>query len=499
MRGPEYAIVIPTVGRPGLAEVLRSLLAPSEENAPREIVVVDDRPAAVEADPVPGTHLPGVRVLRTGGRGPATARQAGWHSCTAPWIVFLDDDVRPPPDWSARLSADLADLPQNVAGSQGRIVVPRPVGRRPTDNERNTIALEGARWITADLAVRRSALERIGGFDTRFPRAYREDTDLVLRLEEAGLGLVRGDRVCVHPAAKGRRGASLAAQRGNSDNALMRRLHGPRWRERVKEAPGALRSHMLTTSLLVLAVTAALTRRRSTALALGAAWTARTARLAAARILPGPADPVEWADMAFTSALVPPLAVWHRSAGELRHARSKRRSTVRAIVFDRDGTLVQDVPYNGDPDLVVPRDGAAKAIELARSHGLSVAVVTNQSGVGRRLITEDDVSAVHRRIDELLGEVDVWEVCVHREDEGCACRKPRPGMVFSAARRLGVSPAECAVVGDIGADVEAAAAAGARGVLVPTPRTRAAELRAAPEVEDGPFQAVARILGGVRP
>ncbi|MFE9245004.1 HAD-IIIA family hydrolase [Nocardiopsis sp. NPDC006938] len=499
MTGPEYAIVIPTVGRPGLDEVLRALVTVPRAVAPSEVVVVDDRPGADDAQPVLGVNWPGVRVLRTGGRGPATARQAGWHSCSAPWIVFLDDDVRPPPNWSERLSADLEDLPQHVAGSQGRIVVPRPAGRRPTDNERNTIALEQARWITADLALRRGALERVGGFDTRFPRAYREDTDLALRMEEAGLCLVLGERVCVHPASKGRRGASLTAQRGNADNALMRRLHGSRWRERVDEAPGSLRSHTVTTTLLVASAAAALAGRPRTAGGLGALWAARTARFAAARIMSGPADAGEWADMALTSALVPPLAVWHRAAGELRHARSRRRPSLRAILFDRDGTLVEDVPYNGDPALVAPRDGAARAIELARSHGLAVAVVTNQSGVGRRLITEDDVSAVHRRIDDLVGPVDVWEVCAHREDEGCACRKPRPGMVLSAARKLGVSPAECAVVGDIGADVEAAAAAGARGVLVPTPRTREAELRAVPEVEDGPLEAVVRLLGGRRP
>lgn len=499
MTEPEYAIVVPTVGRPGLEEVLRTVLRAPRACVPTEVVVVDDRPSGATTGPLPGTDRPRVRTLRTGGGGPALARQAGWQSCTTPWIVFLDDDVRPPPDWPERLCADLRGLAPNVAGTQGRIVVPRPEGRPATDAERNTIALERARWITADLALRRSALERVGGFDTRFPRAYREDTDLVLRLWDAGLDLTQGERKCLHPLREGERRASLGAQRGNADNALMRRLHGSRWRERVGEAPGALRSHLVTTALPILAATAALTRHPGPAAVLGAAWAMRTARFAGRRITPGPNDPAEWIDMALTSVLIPPLAVWHRLSGEVRHAGATRRPPVRAVLFDRDGTLVEDVPYNGDPEQVVPRPGAAEAVALARDHGLSVAVVTNQSGIGRRLLTEGEVTAVNRRIDEIFGPFDRWQVCPHREEDDCFCRKPRPGMVFDAAAELGVSPAECAVVGDIGADVEAAAAAGARGVLVPTPRTRAEERHRAPEVADDPFMAVARLVGGGRP
>ncbi|WP_223809192.1 HAD-IIIA family hydrolase [Nocardiopsis listeri] len=495
---PEYAIVVPTVGRPGLAELLRPVLEAPEESAPSDVVVVDDRPEDEATGPLPGIDDPRVRTLRTGGRGPATARQAGWQSCTAPWIVFLDDDVRPPWDWAHRLRGDLRSVPRGVAGTQGRIVVPRPEGRRPTDSERNTIALERARWITADLALRRSALERVGGFDTRFRRAYREDTDLALRLEDAGFRLRQGARVCVHPLAEGRPRASLSAQRGNADDVLMRHLHGTRWRERVEEPRGTLRSHLITTALPLAALAATVKGHPRLAAAAGALWAARTVGFAARRIVAGPARFDEWVDMALTSVAIPPLAVWYRGVGELRYARAHRRPSVRAVLFDRDGTLVEDVPYNGDPDRVVPRPGAAEAVALAREHGLAVAVVTNQSGIGRKMITEEDVAAVNRRIDRLIGPVDLWSLCPHREEDGCSCRKPRPGMVVGAAWALGVAPAECAVVGDIGADVEAAAAAGARGILVPTPRTREEEVRGAPEVAEDPFAAVSRLVEGGR-
>jgi histidinol-phosphate phosphatase family protein len=106
-------------------------------------------------------------------------------------------------------------------------------------------------------------------------------------------------------------------------------------------------------------------------------------------------------------------------------------------------------------------------------------VVSNQSGVARGLLTAQDVLAVNARLDELVGPIGVWAWCPHREADGCACRKPAPGLVLDAARRLGVDPEACAVVGDIAADLGAARAAGAVGVLVPTPATRAEEVAAA--------------------
>ncbi|AYN42861.1 HAD-IIIA family hydrolase [Streptomyces dangxiongensis] len=150
-------------------------------------------------------------------------------------------------------------------------------------------------------------------------------------------------------------------------------------------------------------------------------------------------------------------------------------SRLSAILFDRDGTLVQDVPHNGDPGRVRLLPGAAAAVALARSAGLPTAVVSNQSGIGRGLLTVDQVRRVNERADELLGGLDTWVFCPHTPDAGCVCRKPRPGLIRTAAARLGVEPAGCLVIGDIAADVLAARAAGARGVLVPNAATAPAE------------------------
>ncbi|MBL1106417.1 HAD-IIIA family hydrolase [Streptomyces sp. 5-8] len=171
-------------------------------------------------------------------------------------------------------------------------------------------------------------------------------------------------------------------------------------------------------------------------------------------------------------------------------------TTVSAVLFDRDGTLVADVPYNGDPGRVRLLPGAAEAVALARSQGLATGVVSNQSGIGRGLLTVEQVRAVDARADALLGGLDVWVFCPHAPDAGCGCRKPRPGLIHTAAERLGVPAAACLVIGDIAADVLAARAAGAQGVLVPNAATAPAEVRRfAGRSAPDPLTAVRTALG----
>jgi HAD superfamily hydrolase (TIGR01662 family) len=172
--------------------------------------------------------------------------------------------------------------------------------------------------------------------------------------------------------------------------------------------------------------------------------------------------------------------------GQCDPDRRTRPPLFDAVLFDRDGTLVHDVPYNGDPTLVRPVDGAREALDRLRAAGLRLGVVTNQSGLARGRFTRRDLDRVNARVEELLGPFDTWQVCPHAESgpgvAGCRCRKPSPGMVSDAARALGTTPDRCVLVGDIGADMTAAGAAGAAGILVPTPQTRAEEIASAPAV-----------------
>ncbi|MDP9792718.1 histidinol-phosphate phosphatase family protein [Catenuloplanes nepalensis] len=165
-----------------------------------------------------------------------------------------------------------------------------------------------------------------------------------------------------------------------------------------------------------------------------------------------------------------------------------------AVLFDRDGTLVVDVPYNDDPELVRPMPGARAALDRLRAAGLRLGVVTNQSGLARGRFTRVQLDAVNARVEELLGPFGTWQICPHDDRAGCRCRKPAPGMVVDAAVALGADPRRCVMVGDIGRDMRAAAAAGAAGVLIPTEVTLAPEIAAAPAVAETIGSAVDLIL-----
>jgi HAD superfamily hydrolase (TIGR01662 family) len=484
----EIDIVVPTTGRASLRRLLDAL----RRDGVDRILVVDDR-----ARGGPPLDAGGARVIRGPGRGPAAARNAGWRATDARWIAFLDDDVVPPPGWYARLREDLAGAAPHVAASQGRIQVPAPEGRRPTDWERNVAGLQDATWATADMAFRRDALVDVGGFDERFPRAYREDSDLGLRLVGAGWEIVRGDRVVTHPVGPADRWVSVRKQAGNADDVLMRALHGRHWRRHADAPPGGLRGHQATSAAALLALAAAATGRPRAAGVAGAAWAAGTAAVAWRRIAPGPRTAGEVATMLLTSAALPFAATGWWLAGHATLRRRLARPRARdldAVLLDRDGTLVVDVPYNGDPALVRPMPGARQALDRLRAEGIRMAVVSNQSGIARGLLTRQQVDAVNREIEQRLGPIGPWLVCPHAPADGCSCRKPAPGLVLQAADVLGVAPERCAVVGDIGADVRAAQAAGARGVLVPTERTLREEVDAAPEVARDLPEAIGRLL-----
>jgi histidinol-phosphate phosphatase family protein len=226
-------------------------------------------------------------------------------------------------------------------------------------------------------------------------------------------------------------------------------------------------------------------------------WTALTTEFAAHRILPGPRSADEIGRMLVTSIAIPPVACWHRLAGELRWRAVRPAIPVpAAVLFDRDGTLVHDVPYNTEPAAVQPMPGARAALERLRDIGIPVGVVTNQSGVARGVISPAQLKRVNTRVSELLGPFQAWSVCVHGERDGCGCRKPAPGLVKDAAGQLGVPVDRCVVIGDTGADVTAAAAAGARGILVPTDRTLRPEIEAATEVASDITTAVELALSG---
>ena len=320
MTTPTFDIVIPTLGRDTLGTLLCSLRGNTA--TPGAIFVAADARAPVEvrAKALPSDLRTRVGVVQAAKPGPAAARNAGWRAARSEWVVFLDDDVVVPAGWGRALQVDLAVCGPEVAGSQGGVEVPLPRHRRPTDWERNVKGLEVARHATADMAYRRAVLAEIGGFDERFVRAYREDSDCALRVQRSGHVIVVGSRCVSHPVGPTTFWSSVSRQAGNADDVLMRRLHGPRWRDAAGAPRGRLRRHVAVTgagALGLVARGAGWSRASGAALA---AWAAGTAGLAWRRVAPGPRDAREVLTMVVTSAVIPPAATWHWLRGWLRGA-----------------------------------------------------------------------------------------------------------------------------------------------------------------------------------
>jgi glycosyltransferase involved in cell wall biosynthesis len=235
-------VVMPSIGRPSL----HAALAPLVGRVP--VVVVDDRPGGE-----PLALPPGVRVVRSGGRGPAAARNAGWKASDAEWIAFLDDDVLPPDGWVDALLADLDACAPDVGGTQGRLRVrcpPTAADRLGAQHRRARDAHVGDRRPRLPPAPRssRSAASTSG---SRAPTARTPTSGCGSCA--AGWRIVPGRRLVDHPVRPAPWRQSIRSQRGNADDVLMRALHGPRWRELAGVPAGRRPWHLATTAALVTA------------------------------------------------------------------------------------------------------------------------------------------------------------------------------------------------------------------------------------------------------
>ena len=168
----------------------------------------------------------------------------------------------------------------------------------------------------------------------------------------------------------------------------------------------------------------------------------------------------------------------------------------RAVFLDRDGTLLELIAYLHQPEQVRLVAGAAAALRRLQAEGWLRIVVTNQSGVARKIFSMDEVTAVHERMLALLradcADLDAIEICPHHPDHTgpCPCRKPAPGMLLRAARRFGIDLAGSWMIGDRLDDLEAGRVLGLRTILVRTGYGREEELSAGPEQITGITQVV---------
>jgi len=178
---------------------------------------------------------------------------------------------------------------------------------------------------------------------------------------------------------------------------------------------------------------------------------------------------------------------------------------MKLIVLDRDGVINHDSDaYIKSVDEWVPIEGSLEAIARLNHGGYTVVVASNQSGIARGYFDIETLSAMHRKMDNLLakigGRVDAVFYCPHGPDDGCSCRKPKPGMLLEIGQRFNVPLSNVVFIGDSIADIKAASSANANSMLVRTGKGKKAEKilraegKAAVPVYDDLATAVAAIL-----
>lgn len=314
------SVVMATFNRPRLLErCLEALVNQTLPCSAYEIVVVDDGPhsetervVAEWRSRVPSLSL--CYLTSTGAHGPAAARNVGWRAAISRVIAFTDDDCIPAREWLAEGLNALVD--PGVGACWGRILV--PLNAQPTDWERNVAGLERAPCATANCFYRRSVLEAVGGFDERFTEAWREDSDLQFRALALGVTIVHHPRAVVtHPVRPAPWGISIALQRQNRFNALLYKKH-PEFYGRFNshEPPWA---YYLAVGLFLTGALAASVGAAGLAVLLGAGWLSMAAAFCARRLRGATHRPGHVMEMAVTSLVIPPYAVFWRLYGAVRY------------------------------------------------------------------------------------------------------------------------------------------------------------------------------------
>lgn len=132
----------------------------------------------------------------------------------------------------------------------------------------------------------------------------------------------------------------------------------------------------------------------------------------------------------------------------------------KAVFLDRDETLNPDPGYISDPDLFSLYPWVAPELAKLKADGFLLVVVSNQSGIGRGLISWEQLNEVHQKLNRLLNEavgiqIDHFEVCPHHPDESCSCRKPHPKLILNAAEFMKIDLSKSFMIGDRKSDFEA--------------------------------------------
>jgi len=316
------SVVVPTYHRPDLLE--RCLKALANQHFPRdsyEIIVCDDACSDATRQQVDqwqrAQHdMPAIRYLAVvGSRGPAGARNMGWRSARGSIIAFTDDDTIPAPDW---LGQGVQAMTASVAAVTG--VTEMPLPDPPSDYERDAAGLTRSAFITANCFVRRSALEAVGGFDTRYTMAWREDSDLHFALLDRGFSVQRAPLARVlHPVRSFRFAAGIGMQKKVMFDMLLRRKYPFLYRKHIRDRLPSF--YLYVTAAFLTAVVLMVVGHYPLAGVAAAIWLMLTIIFFIRRIRGTRRSLRAVADLMITSICIPLLSIAWRVVGLVRFQR----------------------------------------------------------------------------------------------------------------------------------------------------------------------------------
>lgn len=319
----KISVVIPTYNRPLLLKkCLEGLMKQDFSKDDYEVIVVTDGRDEITCKMIDEVRCKSASnnifcISLPEKKGPASARNKGWKTAKGELILFTDDDCIPTEKWISGFWNVYTKQQQKIAAFTGGIIVPHN-GNRPTDHERNTIALEKADFVTANCAVTKEALKKVNGFDEAFKMAWREDSDLEFKLLNAGVVIPHVEVAAVfHPVRKANWGVSLRDQKKSMFNALLYKKYPYLYRKRINRRPVWLYYGMIT--LACISAIAAFVKSFSIAVGALLGWIILVAYFTAKRLSGASLSLSHITEMIVTSILIPFLSVYWTLYGSYKY------------------------------------------------------------------------------------------------------------------------------------------------------------------------------------
>ncbi len=313
----KISVVVPTYRRPQLlSKCLQALSVQDIKPLTVEVIVVSDGPDAATRNVVERykNFMQVIYLALPEKKGPAAARNLGWRHGGSILVAFTDDDCLPARDWLTTICN--AYQPDETIAFTGSVKV--PLTGVPTDFEKNTQGLERADFVTANCALSRTALERVGGFDEDFSMAWREDSDLEFKLFQQQIPIVRlDDAMVLHPVRTAPWGVSMREQKKGMFDALLYKKFPALFKQRIR--PVSPWNYYLIISLFTAMLIGLWLHNNILALIGGIGWVGLIIKFILTRLTGTSGSRIHVSEMIVTSLAIPFLSVYWQLYGAIKY------------------------------------------------------------------------------------------------------------------------------------------------------------------------------------